>query len=287
MSRGSSPAAALACAPLRRRFDRALRRVRHNADAEAIHDLRVVTRRLATVLQVWRGALAGPLRRRTRRELRSLRRCIAEARDLQVLVPALRARQAAEPAPHAVLDVWVRELESDLATAVAEAAHGCDPHAVAALRAALRQAAAALILGAGLAARREARAVLARAQRRARSALRAAIVVRDVTGASTQPLLHRARLRIKGWRYAEELAGSAPRARRAERLQEGLGAIHDLLVLRARAAARNGLSTLARSLDDEAQRRWDGLRPGLVAASRDPAAFAGQARGAARTGERG
>ena len=271
--------AAPAFAALLRRFDRSLRRVRRNEDPGAIHDVRVCTRRLGTLLQVWRGTLERTSKRRMRRELRALRRELAEARDLQVLLPPLRARRAVEPVPNAALDVWVRELETDLANALVNAACRCDPRGLAKLRAALRQSAVALAGASRPAVRLDSRAVLARSQQRAARALRAAAAVRQVTGPAAQPLLHEARLRIKAWRYAEENVGSAQRARRAAGLQDGLGATHDLLVLRARASARNGLSGLARSLDDEAQRAWRDLRPGLVAVSRDAAAFVGARKG--------
>ena len=131
-------------AALARRFDRAVRRTRRNADAAAIHDLRVATRRLGTLLQLRRGVLEAGLRRRTRRQLRRLRRDVAAARDLQVLLPAVRARRDSAPVPDAALDVWVRELEQDVAAEVATAARRCDAAPLAELRGALRACGVAL-----------------------------------------------------------------------------------------------------------------------------------------------
>ncbi|MGH7732087.1 MAG: CHAD domain-containing protein, partial [Candidatus Eiseniibacteriota bacterium] len=73
-------------------FAAAARRVRAGSDAEAIHDLRVATRRLWAALRVWRSLLPGPARRTAARRLRRLRRRIGRARELEVHVALLEAR---------------------------------------------------------------------------------------------------------------------------------------------------------------------------------------------------
>lgn len=254
-----------ALSTLIRRLERTTRRVCRGGDDEAIHDVRVATRRLATLLQVWRGALDDRLRRKVRRELKEVRRDLAESRDLQVLAAALRNRRDQEPIAEAVA-AWSRAVEEELARRKATTARRCAPARVAKLRSDLRRVAASFSNDLDAAAERTARDVLARRRKRAIKALAAAAQLPAVNDEGGARRLHRARLRVKSWRYAEELVGSDSEARRAAALQERLGAIHDAYALRAKATARGGLDPLVRHLDAEIQRGWDDLRADPVGA---------------------
>ena len=164
---------------------------------------------------------------------------------------------------------------------MAKAARRCGPGPLAGLRRQLERVAAPLEDVSGAAVRREAAAVLARRRRRARRALASLHEVAQVADRDAAKVLHRARLRVKAWRYAEELAGADRAARSAadlKALQERLGAIHDRYVLRARAVARGGLDPLVSAIDGEIQRDWDGLRAGVPLTARRAAVGAVGAR---------
>jgi len=268
MRRDAAPVAR-AFATLVGRLERAIKRVRRGGDDEAIHDVRVATRRLGALLQVWRGALDDTRRRRARRALRALRRDLAKARDLQVLAAVLGASGYSGP-DVAAFAVWRRELDAQIARRTMVAARRCGPRRLAPLRRALGGVAAALEGAPNLATRRLARQMLERRRLRARLALAALDAVTRVADPDAAALLHRARIKVKGWRYGEEVAGvAAARATAMSReLQERLGAIHDRYVLRARAAARGGLDSLIRATDVEIQRGWDDLRAGVPLAER-------------------
>ena len=75
------------------------------ADDEAIHDVRVATRRLGALLRVWGEALDPESRAWLRRRLRRLRRRLGTARELEVQVHDLAARAAEESlAPRLALE---------------------------------------------------------------------------------------------------------------------------------------------------------------------------------------
>jgi CHAD domain-containing protein len=260
-----------ALSALIRRLERATRRVCRGGDGEAEHDVRVATRRIGALLQVWRGALDDRLRRKVRRELKTLRRDLAETRDLQVLAAALRQRR--DPAPIAeAIATWSRAVEEALTRLKASAARRCSPARLAKLRRDLRRVAASLPNDFAATAERTARDVLARRRKRAIKALAAAAQLPAMNAESGARRLHRARLRVKSWRYAEELVGSDSEARRAAMLQERLGTIHDAYALRAKATARGGLDPLVRRLDAEIQRGWDDFRADPVGARATAAA---------------
>jgi CHAD domain-containing protein len=62
-----------------------------HADREAVHQLRVSTRRAAAALAIFKGCLPSKLRRRLRRRLRKLRRAAGNARDWDVFLMDLEA----------------------------------------------------------------------------------------------------------------------------------------------------------------------------------------------------
>ena len=264
MTAAASDASA-ALSTLIRRLERTTRRVCSGGDDEAVHDVRVATRRLSTLLQVWRGALDDRLRRKVRRELKALRRDLGETRDLQVLAAALQNRHDQEPIVEAVA-AWSRAVEEALARRKAATGWRCAPARLAKLRRDLRRVAASLRNELDAAVQRIARDVLARRRKRAIKALAATAERPAANDERIAERLHRARLRVKSWRYAEELVGSDSEARRAAALQERLGTIHDAYALRTKATARGGLDPLVRQLDVEIQRGWDDFRADPVGA---------------------
>src|SRR5262245_38770799 len=71
----------------------AARRVRSGTDPEAIHDLRVATRRLTAALRTWESLLPARAGEAACRGLRRLRRRVGEARGLEVHVALAEARR--------------------------------------------------------------------------------------------------------------------------------------------------------------------------------------------------
>ena len=216
-------------------FADAARRVRGCSDAEAIHDLRVATRRLVAALRVWRSLIPSDARRGAIRRLRRMRRRIGRARELEVHAELLEARlprrgAAGRPALAAVL----LRLRGRLARRRRAAAQRVSPRRVKRVLRDLEEAAGGLrgrllhdpaaiqeglAEGAGLAA-----------------AARAS--VSEAAAAPEDVRLHEARIAVKKWRYALEcLEEAAPGAAAGDvtglrRMQRALGDVHDLALLR-------------------------------------------------------
>ncbi len=75
-------------------------RVQESADEEAVHDLRVATRRLGEGLRLFAGELPDGAGKRVRREIRELRQRAAAVRDRDVTLGLLRRKRlpAGDPA---------------------------------------------------------------------------------------------------------------------------------------------------------------------------------------------
>lgn len=71
------------------RFADCLGRALDDADADAVHDLRVASRRLALPLRLQEDQIGRRRGRRVRRALRSIRRTFREVRDLDVMIATL------------------------------------------------------------------------------------------------------------------------------------------------------------------------------------------------------
>ena len=196
-----------------------------------LHDLRVTCRRLETCLRLW---VPGAEARATRLRLRTIRRAAGTARELEVLVAMLRARRlGAASVPEPLRESWLKRL----ARAAVAANVGALPTSRVAERVQARIERLALVLERGHAPRARARERLRRWRRVARARLTAAI-------ASGEPAaLHRARLALKRWRYAEEAAAAVADGRSREpqvplrRWQRSLGALNDRAALIAFASA--------------------------------------------------
>ena len=231
-------------------------------DADAIHDMRVATRRLRATLRTFRPLFDRARTDPLRAELRWLARLLGDARDGDVLAERLGAAIAAEPPELVIGPVAARvrnRLAADAAQAAQRLAAGLDSDRFAALRRELdawsRVAVVAGAAGPEPAGRR-------RLRRRARWALRRADHRLDVAEPTPTPTpatngenrasgkdstpgpndndrrLHEARKAYKAARYAAEAVeplGGPPAGKlikRLKRLQDVLGEHQDTLVAR-------------------------------------------------------
>jgi CHAD domain-containing protein len=215
-------------------LEHAARRVRRGEDVEAIHDLRVAARRIEAGLDLWRDVVPASTWRRARRGLRSWRRPLGPARESQIGDTLLRERAATmELAP--ALEPVLAALEKRRDRLVKSAARRSS-------RARLRRV------------RRRIERLWSRleeqkpgfsdrvAAARPRIAQRLEIMTARLARARTawsDDALHLARIAVKRARYALEWAEALgePRDRRVaamRKIQEDLGRINDLAVLRSR-----------------------------------------------------
>ena len=239
---------------LARRAASTARRTRVRADREAIHDLRVVTRRLNAWLDLWKPALRARRRRELRRGLRRLRRSMGEAREAQVHEAMLLERLG--PGPQAALAGTAELLEGfTRRTAKLERRASVTlirPRVRRLLRALSADpplVANSMPLDAALMARAHARAE--RLTERARSALVRARQSDEDGG-------HAARIAVKRIRYVLERmrAGGAhdpaPTLGSLAEAQESLGRVHDLATLTA-ALERDRARSLERGRPERAR----------------------------------
>jgi CHAD domain-containing protein len=241
------------------RLATAARRMQRRRDAEASHDVRVTTRRLDALLDVWRGLLKPSRRRKARRALRKLRRALGPARERRVGIDLLRERSPGmAPATRAALGIVIDRWERDLDTAEQDGASRCRRGAVARVCRTIERAFPDLPAG-PVADVRLAGAGRSRVAKRQRRAVRGALGAGEqATGAR----LHAARVAIKRWRYAiERIEAADPGASDPIRdtligLQASLGRVQDLAVLR-----RAVLSTLAHPDDGGIPDGAAALRP--------------------------
>lgn len=233
----------------RKRLRRAARATRHRADPEAIHDTRVAVRRLDALLGLLRGVLPREERRARRRELHALRRALGAAREAQVGVALLRERLGHAPGAARIAGGFVLDrLGRRAARRERDAARACArPHLARISRRLRGTLHTALARGpvepAWLP---EAHARLAARVAKAHAVLAAAL------DAGTDEALHRARIAVKRTRYGiEGLAVLEPGARPAAPaaalagVQEVLGRIQDIALLRTRLAASRRRLTAA------------------------------------------
>jgi len=197
----------------------------------SVHDLRVACRRLDAMLRLWGGGAGG---RGARRAARELRRAAGPAREAEVLRGFLTRRAAGMArVPAATRRTWLQSLTASAGPLVLPAG-------------AVDQVARSVETAATRMASRGVR--VARARRRARRWRRDALAelsrgLEDGAAAA----LHRARLALKYWRYAEESLSRAKhgkddrsrlRAGRIRAWQHALGALNDLSSLAGFLAKR-------------------------------------------------
>jgi len=213
----------------------AARRVRAADDDEAIHDLRVATRRLSETLSLWRAAFEPVPARRARARLARLRRALGDVRECEVHLALLRllARDAS-PAETGAVRLLRRRIDARLARARRAAVRFARPRRITRILRRVERA------GTGLAQRIAATPGLlahtsGRAARRladARAALARSLHA-PAPGTAGDAALHSARIAVKKARYAlESLAATGEREdevglRELRRAQRDLGAVHD------------------------------------------------------------
>jgi CHAD domain-containing protein len=203
-----------------------------SATPESIHDVRVATRRLQECLDLFAGALPGRPRERLRRRARRIRRELAEMRDTDVLLGLVRGlRVAAIGASRRPLDILEGRLAVRAESLRRDLARGGGPRIpIAGFRKRAQVLIDAMKPGArGAVDTTALRTVAARAGS-VRWALRLARSGRAAD-------LHRLRVAIKRYRYTLEvleawgLSMLKPEVESARRVQEALGAVHDMDVL--------------------------------------------------------
>jgi CHAD domain-containing protein len=240
------------------RFARAARRTRERTDPEAIHDVRVAARKLEAGLDLWRSSLPRRRRRRARRTLRALRRALGSAREAQMGLNLLHERlQKLSPEARVAAALIQERLQRRLERLEWRAARLCSPRDAGRVRRRFERAwpDTAQAIGAESLWLEDARARVGSRRTRALAALR------EATSRTANDALHSARVALKRWRYAmERLAAVDPSTETSEydwltAVQEALGRIQDLAVLRAHSARLN-----ARPGDSGTEGRVEGLR---------------------------
>jgi CHAD domain-containing protein len=247
-------------------------RVRSGRDGQAIHDLRVATRRLSSTLDAWTHAFDPDAARDARRCLRSLRRQLGRAREREVLAEQLAVLLVGEPlAIREAAILELQRLERRVDGDRERARRAVRPARVERLRLRLERCLATLAP--------ESDDLLSAA--RARTELRRAAAMDALARGSDgdDEALHRARIAVKRWRYQVEATagdGEGTRLTELRALQQCLGDLHDAVVLRdfisvraSRARAKGRVAhaeALSRLREKADQARWRALE-GLPAAS--------------------
>ena len=240
------------------------RQVRAVATTDSIHDLRVATRRLQELLDLFEPVLPGRASRLVRRRARRIRHDLAELRDADILANLVAdlAGQA-NPDERPALLALERRLMLHAGRLRGALAHvGREGVPVAGIRKRLRRLVEALhpvslyrLAAAG-------REGLRQRDRELRAAL-----WRARTGRSAD--LHTLRIAVKRWRYSLEVLQASGLRRcpqaiaAARRLQTALGGVHDLDVLIAMVGKDPQARPLAGGLRRTRTRRVRDLQAGL------------------------
>jgi CHAD domain-containing protein len=243
--------------------------VQEQGDADAIHDLRVATRRLQEVLDLFEPVLPEKERKRVRKRTRTIRHHFAEVRDADVLHGLVKDLRASTPAAQrpavAVLERSLRSSAERQRRALAQTSG----HAVLQVKGIRKRLEALLhrLERHPADPARVARAARTGLSRRAHELERA-----RCAAASGRPLpAHRLRIAVKRWRYvleildASSLGPFAGAIETARRVQEKLGALHDLDVLLALARRSPRTRPLRPRLAARRRDLWEECRP-LIAA---------------------
>jgi len=214
----------------------AARKVRAREGEEAVHDLRVATRRLSDILSLWRAALERRPARRARRALDRLRRALGAVREHEVHADMLAKLLDGGPPELASAGRSLQSrLDARLEKDRARAALAADAAEVARILARVERATA------GVAARLSTDpSLIERATERAlkrEERARAALVALPLGAAQEE--LHQARIEAKKARYTLECMNAIgvqqdrEGARAFRRAQRELGTAHDWATLLA------------------------------------------------------
>jgi len=214
----------------------AARKVRARDGDDAVHDLRVATRRLSDILSLWRAALERRPARRARRALDRLRRALGEVREHEVHADLLE--KLLEDGPPELASAG-RSLQSRLEARLEKdrvrAAASADAAEVARILARVERATAGVAarLAADPALIEQALGRAARREERARAALA------SLPRSTSDETLHQARIEAKKARYTLECMNAigVRRDKEGERAfrkaQRDLGTAHDWATLSA------------------------------------------------------
>ncbi len=235
-------------------------------DVRGVHQARVASRRLRDTVPVVAAATRDEKSRKKQRTLKRLTRALGTVREMDVALAMLGERPLAGASPRPAVELVRARLNGERASRrrlMVERVAAIDFEKLARR---VREAARA----AAMSGRETAwRGALARRLARRAILLRGAI---EAAGALYEPeALHKVRIAVKKLRYALELAdetGAAPA--RAEvvvlkTMQDTLGRLHDLQVLRAhvraiaagptrrQAVSVDALDTVGRAMEDESR----------------------------------
>ncbi len=204
---------------------KARRRVLRRGDGEAIHDLRVATRRLQATLEIVGGRLPDRPRRRLDRRARTLRRRLGTARNTWVLLGLLGEFRSVPGREE-------RKFVAGLARRLARAA-GARPSQERRSLPGIRKRIRTLLREIAHSSPGSA----APAGDAMGGLVRAVLRARAETRGGDPEAMHRLRIAIKRYRYALEALteagapGLRPAIQAARSLQSDLGSLHDLDVL--------------------------------------------------------
>ena len=214
-------------------------RLHTTADNEAVHDLRVALRRLNAALRMWRDLLRPRAGRRSRRQLRDLRRALGPVRELEVDVARLaQLSREVPPESRVALEGLLLGLHQRLDRRRRRAARAADSHTMERLARSVARATDALRLRPGHLPEPQlvARVHIDQARERALAALT------DGLQSNDDDRLHAGRVALKKWRYAIETASAlfdpGVPLEPLRDLQKVLGDVHDLAMLRDRLERR-------------------------------------------------
>lgn len=213
----------------------AARRVRTLERNEAIHDLRVATRRLSDILSLWRGALDKPSARKARRDLSRLRRALGPVREYEVHLRLLTTLIEQEPPTLAIAGrVLQSRLEARLEHDRRDAARAASTGKIARILVRVERASAGLSnrLADAPGTIDDAMERAGRREARARAALE-----QLSPGGGAGDTLHQARIAAKKARYTLEcmtaigVSEDGESVREFRRVQRQLGNAHDWATL--------------------------------------------------------
>jgi CHAD domain-containing protein len=217
-----------------------------NADADALHDLRVGLRRLRSWLRAFRPELDDTVRGRTRRRLRDLTQATNAARDVEVWVGWIAAQGRLSPrarSGHRYVTKWLRIEGDSQRRKSAKRIRRRLPALLTALESELSTYTAAVPLddsGGSDTTMAEAMAELIRTYRE-----RFAGRIDRVHSTSDAGAIHRCRIAAKRLRYLLEALDEFSQARETTaqlvNLQDALGTVRDLRLFAERVVDRIGV----------------------------------------------
>jgi CHAD domain-containing protein len=218
-----------------RALEKAAARARDRADDEAVHDLRVATRRLDASLEIWATFLKPGAHRRAAERLKRLRKVFGPVRDLEVQQEGLRARLPEVPiATRVVGEMIVARIERRLASRRGDLAHEIRPARLARLDRLTDRSLR------GLASRLEARTDPLNDARAQVDELRRRFVATATEAVSSGDpgTLHQLRILVKKARYTleclDDVLGVTIELGPLRTLQQSLGDLHDHVMLEER-----------------------------------------------------